>query len=437
MLRLFLLFVGLLTLGLIVWHIGPENIYDAAAQLGPVALLVMLIPSAIMYAVEAYGWKVTLGPSAKEIPFWRVLLIRTAGEAVNMTTPAGYVGGEPLKAHLLRKHHVPMEEAFTSVIIAKTTMTIAEVLFILLGIALSVWLLGGSESSGQTLPTAILSVGLLALVTAGLVFVQRQGLFTWLLDFLRRIGLKIAYLEAREERLRSLDRAVWGFYRHKRPAFCASTGLFLLGWIAEALEVYVIIWYLGGPAMALSAISIGALSVFIKSSTFFIPGSLGAQDGGNLLLLNAFGYSDVTGITFALLRRFRELVWIGIGLLCLALLGGRQREFNKVAQTTQAMVPNTFSLPPLDSAEVACTPVLRKAHFWQRNARVSLNERQRNMLNRVLDGFKGNLTAGKWALIAKCSIPTAQRDIKELIDQGLLVRNEGESENTSYSIAAQ
>ena len=437
MLRLFLLFVGLLTLGLIVWHIGPENIYDAAAQLGPVALLVMLIPSAIMYAVEAYGWKVTLGPSAKEIPFWRVLLIRTAGEAVNMTTPAGYVGGEPLKAHLLRKHHVPMEEAFTSVIIAKTTMTIAEVFFVLLGIALGVWLLDRNESFGQTLPTAILSVGLLAFVSAGLVFVQRQGLFTWLLEFLPRIGLKVAYLEAHEERLRSVDRAIWGFYRHRRPAFCASTGLFFLGWIAEALEVYVIIWYLGGPAMALSAISIAALSVFIKSSTFFIPGSLGAQDGGNLLLLNAFGYSDVTGITFALLRRFRELVWIGIGLLCLALLGGRQREFRKVAQTTQAMVPNTSSLPSLDSAEVACTPVLRKAHFWQRNARVSLNERQRNMLNRVLDGFKGNLTAGKWAVIAKCSYPTAQRDIKELIDQGLLVRNEGESENTTYSIATQ
>jgi hypothetical protein len=93
--------------------------------------------------------------------------------------------------------------------------------------------------------------------------------------------------------------------------------------MAEALEVYVIIYYLGGPAMALSAISIGALSVFIKGGTFFIPGSLGAQDGGNLLLLTAFGYSEVTGITFALLRRFRELVWIGLGLVCLALVGGR------------------------------------------------------------------------------------------------------------------
>lgn len=48
----------------------------------------------------------------------------------------------------------------------------------------------------------------------------------------------------------------------------------------------------------------------------------GAHDGGNLLLLQAFGYSDVTGITFALLRRFRELVWIRIGLVYLLVLGG-------------------------------------------------------------------------------------------------------------------
>jgi glycosyltransferase 2 family protein len=213
-----------------------------------------------------------------------------------------------------------MEEAYTSVIIAKTTMTIAEVLFILLGIALGVWLLGGNDSSGHTVVAALVSVGLLALGTAAFVFVQRQGLCTWLLELLRKVGLKIAYLEAREEQLRSLDRAILEFYRHKRQAFYASTGLFLLGWMAEALEVYVILYYLGGPAMALSAISIGALSVFIKGGTFFIPGGLGTQDGGNLLLLEAFGYS---GIIFALLRRFRELVWIGVGLLCLAMQGRR------------------------------------------------------------------------------------------------------------------
>lgn len=318
--RYLLLVLGFLTLGFLVWHIGLGRIYDAAAQLGPVALLVLLIPSVVMYAIEAYGWKVTLGPSAKDIPFWRVLAIRTAGEVVNMTTPTAYVGGEPLKAYLLKKHNVPMVEGLASVIIAKTTMTIAEVLFILLGITLGVWLLGGNDSSGQTVAAALLSVGLLAFGTAAFMFVQRRGLFTWLLEVLRKIGLKIAYLEAHEEKLRSLDRTILEFYSHNRPAFYASTGLFFLGWMAEALEVYVIIYYLGGPAMAPSAVSIGALSVFIKGGTFFIPGSLGAQDGGNLLLLKAFGYTDVTGITFALLRRFRELVWIGIGLLCLAMM---------------------------------------------------------------------------------------------------------------------
>lgn len=321
MIRFLLLALGLLTLGLLIWHVGPGRIYDAAAQLGPVALGLMLIPSFVMYAVEAYGWKVTLGPSAQAVPFWRLFAIRTAGEVVNMTTPTAYVGGEPLKAYLLKKHQVPIVDGLASVVIAKTTMTIAEVLFILLGIGLGLWLLGGTDASGQTVAAALLSVGLLAFGTAAFVFVQRRGLFIWILELLRRIGFRIGYLESREAQLRELDQTILTFYTNHRPAFYASTGLYFLGWLAEALEVYVIIACLGGPALALSALSIGALSVFIKGGTFFIPGSLGAQDGGNLLLLKAFGYSDVTGIAFALLRRFRELVWIGIGLVCLGLMG--------------------------------------------------------------------------------------------------------------------
>jgi hypothetical protein len=58
-------------------------------------------------------------------------------------------------------------------------------------------------------------------------------------------------------------------------------------------------------------------------SLFIIPGSLGAKDGGNVVLLIVFGYSDVTGITFWLLRQFQELARSGLGLLYLALIGGR------------------------------------------------------------------------------------------------------------------
>jgi Fic family protein len=86
------------------------------------------------------------------------------------------------------------------------------------------------------------------------------------------------------------------------------------------------------------------------------------------------------------------------------------------------------------AAEETCSGVLRKADFWQRYAPVSLSERQTKVLNRFLDGFEGKLTARKWALLAKCSMPTAQRDIKELVDKGLLIRNEGGSKNTSYNV---
>jgi glycosyltransferase 2 family protein len=323
MLKLALIFAGLFAIVLIVWHAGPERIYDAAAQLGPVALIAVLIPSTIMYVIEAYGWKVTLGPSAKDIPFWRVFAIKTAGEVVNLTTPAGYIGGEPFKAYLLTKHHVPMVEGLASVVIAKTTKTIAEVLFILLGITLAFWRIDNDGSLGETVVAALVSVALLFFVTASLVYAQRRGFFTWLLEFTRKIGLRIRFLEAREEKIQSLDRMIVDYYRHNRTAVYSSTGLFFLSWMAEAFEVYLIIWYLGGPAMVLYAISINALSVFIKGGSFFIPGSLGAQDIGNFFLLKDFGYSDVAGVTFALVRRYRELVWIGVGLLCLVTLRGR------------------------------------------------------------------------------------------------------------------
>lgn len=200
-------------------------------------------------------------------------------------------------------------------------MTIAQVLFIIVGIAIGLWVLGPTGSSGQIVTGAILSVGLLLFGTAAFVLVQRRGLFTWTLELIRKLGWRLEVLERRAEQLRSLDRTILNFYTERRLMFYISTGLYLLGWLAEAIEVYVIIYCLGGPADMLSAVSIGALSVLIKGGTFFIPGSLGAQDAGNLLLLRAFGYSEVVGVAFALLRRFRELVWISVGLLCLALIG--------------------------------------------------------------------------------------------------------------------
>ena len=88
----------------------------------------------------------------------------------------------------------------------------------------------------------------------------------------------------------------------------------------------------------------------------------------------------------------------------------------------------------LADAEAACDAVLRKAKVWERLAGHPLNERQRGMVNRLLDGFQGHLTSAKWAQIAKCSQDTALRDIEDLMDAGLLVREAG-GRSTHYLLA--
>jgi Fic family protein len=80
--------------------------------------------------------------------------------------------------------------------------------------------------------------------------------------------------------------------------------------------------------------------------------------------------------------------------------------------------------------------VLDKARFWERFAREPLNERQILVLNRVLDGFEGKLTTSKWAKLAKCSQDTAYRDVLDLLERGVLVKNPEGGRSTSYSLAA-
>lgn len=88
----------------------------------------------------------------------------------------------------------------------------------------------------------------------------------------------------------------------------------------------------------------------------------------------------------------------------------------------------------LISADAALAGVLGKAQFWERHADTPLNERQRKVLNCVLDAFEGKLTTSKWAKIATCSHDTALRDIEGLVKLGILVKNKGGGRSTSYSL---
>jgi Fic family protein len=91
-------------------------------------------------------------------------------------------------------------------------------------------------------------------------------------------------------------------------------------------------------------------------------------------------------------------------------------------------------LRAMESAQQTLDAVLAKARFWQRWAEIPLNGRQVKMLNRLLDGFEGRLSSGKWAAIAKCSPDTALRDIGELVALGVLRKTAGGGRSTAYEL---
>jgi Fic family protein len=90
-----------------------------------------------------------------------------------------------------------------------------------------------------------------------------------------------------------------------------------------------------------------------------------------------------------------------------------------------------------DRAEDILGSVLKKARFWDKYAGASLNSRQREMINRLLDGLAGKLTTSKWAKIVKSSQDTALRDIDDLVKRGVLVKDAAGGRSTSYSLAEE
>jgi Fic family protein len=87
-----------------------------------------------------------------------------------------------------------------------------------------------------------------------------------------------------------------------------------------------------------------------------------------------------------------------------------------------------------DGTEATLSAVLHKARFWERHAGLVINDRQRAVLNRLLDGFEGKLTTVKWAKLEGVSHDTALRDIQDLIERGILRKDPGGGRSTTYSL---
>jgi len=309
-----LLGLGVALLIIMIYQIGLGSIIQEFDKLGFYAFFVF-VPYLFVYLFDALAWQLTLGDRARDVGFFKYFFIRTAGEAVNNITPSAYLGGEPVKAYLLQKHGIPIVDGMASVVIAKTMVVIAQILFVLLGIGIAFL---GQPNNYQLLYGAILVIAFLAASITFLVFVQQRGMFFGILRLLEFLHIPAGFLKRREDQLKVIDSNIFKFYARRRMAFFFSILFFFLGWLVGTLEIYLLVRFLDLPIDLPAAVTLEALTTVVRAAVFFIPGSLGVQEGGNILLFAAYGFSPVTAMTFSIIRRVREAIWIGIGLLYLA-----------------------------------------------------------------------------------------------------------------------
>jgi uncharacterized protein (TIRG00374 family) len=311
--RLILTGVGAALFLVLLHEVGPAAIGASFAQLSWRLGVILLFPFVLITVCDTLGWKWAFGRD--HVPFHSLVLARMAGEAVNSTTPTASIGGEAVKAWLLRAR-VPLEESLPSVIVAKTTITIAQALFLLVGIAVA-WPLGSELSTLIRVMVWLLVAEVVGV--GGFVAVQVFGGAGRTGRLLSRFGVLPARASRRD--IERVDDVLVRFYREHPGRLALSLLFHFLGWAFSAVEVYVVLHFLGIEVSATMAVVIEAFGTGIRFASFMVPAHLGALEGGHVATFVALGLGSPLGLSFSLVRRVREVAWTALGFLALTILG--------------------------------------------------------------------------------------------------------------------
>jgi uncharacterized protein (TIRG00374 family) len=312
--KLLLLIVGCVIFAVLIYKVGPSTIYHQLIVL-KWKISLLLLPYMLVFTLNTLGWKYSF--TKVKISFKDLFLIRLAGESINWIIPSANFAGEPMKAYFLKKHNISIVDGMTSVVISKTIRIIAQIIFVMIGVAFYLFKL---NVSGSRLVSSIIIILLGIPIIMFIFFIQKYGLFAFLLKLLRMFRIRIRFIEEREEKLMELDKNINQFYSfNKKKAFYVLVCCFL-GWVAGLIEVFLILYLLNIPVDTVSAYIIESLSTTARSVTSFIPGSVGGQEGGIIAIFISLKLSASVALTFGILRRLRELIWTGAGLFILSKL---------------------------------------------------------------------------------------------------------------------
>ena len=305
-----LLLISTIILGFVLYHTDLVEVWANIATLGWIGLLAVLVIYFVAFSLNVITWQLSL-PIVGATPRWtyRLWKVRMVGAAVNGITPLASLGGEPVKAALLHSHYgVGYRNVTASLIIAQTVNTIALVIFLTIGFGLTFGVAALPSAYRQTAGAGLLVFSLSIL---GFFLAQWFRLFSRGGSWLSRLGPRPQRaLKSIEE----LEVCLVGFYKHDRGRFLTAIAVNSVNWVFGAVEVYLMLTLSGHAVDFQEAWVIEAATVLVRSALFVIPSAIGTQEGVLFLMCGAITGVPSVGVVLALVRRFREIVWIAWGL---------------------------------------------------------------------------------------------------------------------------
>jgi putative membrane protein len=267
-----------------------------------------LLPVALFHllplAIDAAAIRV-LEPTVRPHAMRDALLVRWIGESANSLLPVGALGGPLLMVRQFIQRGMPGADAVAIMTVSTTLQTFAHMVFALLGLAV----LGGRLQQLSNLASwAAIAVSSALIVVAILAFyvLQRRGLFGRVIRLLQRLVRSHDWSDM-ERHAAGADLAITATYARTAQVWRAFL-LNLAGWLVGTAEVWMLLDLLGSPVSWAEALALESVGSAIRGAGFAIPGSLGVQEGGYLLLAPLLQLRPDVALAVSLGKRARELL---------------------------------------------------------------------------------------------------------------------------------
>lgn len=306
--------LGLLLFSALLVRHGLGDVLAALKAAGW-GIAVIVAYHVLPLAANALSWRSLLPPGERRSP-GAMMRMRWVSESVNALLPVLQLGGEVVRTRLLHRAGVPGPSAGASVIADITAGILTQIVFSLMGIVVLLRI-GGTVQALEI----VLGLLFLGLMLWGFYRAQHNGLIPAIARRLERLAGDRARLSL-EGGASALDRAVVGIYREPHR-FWTCAGWHLASWLLGVGETWLALRFLGHPVGLTEALMLESLIQAIRSAGFAIPGALGLQEGGLILLGGLIGVPPATSLALSLIKRVRELA-VGLpALLAWQLAEGR------------------------------------------------------------------------------------------------------------------